>query len=76
MIYNCFQGWVDAATVDIAESSNELLDIVARQQKSNAAGRPRFVTGKQPWRWGQAPREEESKTISTSCRWSTWCWCF
>ncbi len=39
MIYNYFQGWVEAATVDIAESSNELLDIVARQLKSNS-GRP------------------------------------
>jgi hypothetical protein len=43
MIYNYFQGWVDAATVDIAESSNELLDLVARQLKSNAAGRPAAV---------------------------------
>jgi biopolymer transport protein TolQ len=39
MIYNYFQGFVDAINVDIAESSNELLDIVARQLKSNA-GRP------------------------------------
>jgi biopolymer transport protein TolQ len=40
MIYNYFQGWVEAATVDIAESSNELLDIVARQLKGSAAARP------------------------------------
>jgi biopolymer transport protein ExbB/biopolymer transport protein TolQ len=42
MIYNYFQGFVDGVTVDIAESSNELLDIVARQLKSNS-GRPAAV---------------------------------
>lgn len=29
--YNYFQGWVDARAVDIAESSNEFLDVVARK---------------------------------------------
>jgi len=31
MLYNALQGWVDARVVDIAESSNEFLDLVARQ---------------------------------------------
>ncbi|CAM4195522.1 MotA/TolQ/ExbB proton channel family protein [Corallococcus sp. ZKHCc1 1396] len=30
MIYNFLQGWVDARAVDISESSNEFLDVVAR----------------------------------------------
>ena len=35
MLYNYLQGWVDARAVDISESSNEFLDLVAR-----TAGRP------------------------------------
>ena len=31
MSFNALQGWVDARTVDIAESSNEFLDVVARK---------------------------------------------
>lgn len=31
MAYNFLQGWVDARAVDISESSNELLDVVARK---------------------------------------------
>jgi biopolymer transport protein ExbB/biopolymer transport protein TolQ len=31
MAYNFLQGWVDARAVDISESSNEFLDVVARQ---------------------------------------------
>ena len=31
MAYNYLQGWVDARTIDIAESSNEFLDIVAKR---------------------------------------------
>jgi biopolymer transport protein ExbB/TolQ len=31
MLFNFLQGWVDARTVDIAESSNEFLDVVARE---------------------------------------------
>jgi biopolymer transport protein ExbB/TolQ len=31
MAYNFLQGWVDARSVDISESSNEFLDVVARQ---------------------------------------------
>jgi len=31
MLYNFLQGWVDARAVDIAESSNEFLDVVAKQ---------------------------------------------
>ena len=30
MLYNFLQGWVDARAVDISESSNEFLDVVAR----------------------------------------------
>ncbi len=30
MLYNALQGWVDARAVDISESSNEFLDLVAR----------------------------------------------
>jgi biopolymer transport protein TolQ len=30
MAYNFLQGWVDARSVDISESSNEFLDVVAR----------------------------------------------
>lgn len=29
-VYNAMQGWVDARAVDMAESSNEVLDVVAR----------------------------------------------
>jgi biopolymer transport protein ExbB/biopolymer transport protein TolQ len=31
MFYNYLQGWVDARAVDISESSNEFLDVVAKQ---------------------------------------------
>ncbi|HSN99203.1 MAG TPA: MotA/TolQ/ExbB proton channel family protein, partial [Candidatus Nanopelagicales bacterium] len=31
MAYNWLQGWIDARTIDIAESSNEFLDIVAKR---------------------------------------------
>jgi biopolymer transport protein ExbB/biopolymer transport protein TolQ len=31
MFYNFLQGWVDARAVDISESSNEFLDVVAKQ---------------------------------------------
>jgi biopolymer transport protein ExbB/TolQ len=31
MAYNDLQGWVDARSVDISESSNEFLDVVAKQ---------------------------------------------
>jgi biopolymer transport protein ExbB/biopolymer transport protein TolQ len=31
MMYNWLQGWIDARTIDIAESSNEFLDIVAKR---------------------------------------------
>ncbi|NOJ82316.1 MotA/TolQ/ExbB proton channel family protein [Myxococcus xanthus] len=42
MAYNFLQGWVDARAVDISESSNEFLDVVARHlgggaHSSNAA---------------------------------------
>jgi biopolymer transport protein ExbB/biopolymer transport protein TolQ len=31
MAYNYLQGWVDERAIDISESSNELLDLVARR---------------------------------------------
>jgi biopolymer transport protein ExbB/biopolymer transport protein TolQ len=34
--YNFLQGWVDARSVDISESSNEFLDVVARQMTGGA----------------------------------------
>jgi biopolymer transport protein ExbB/biopolymer transport protein TolQ len=37
MFYNFLQGWVDARAVDLAESSNELLDIVSRNLGGIAA---------------------------------------
>ncbi|SET64208.1 biopolymer transport protein ExbB/biopolymer transport protein TolQ [Myxococcus fulvus] len=40
MGYNSLQGWVDARAVDLAEASNEFLDVVARVLK-----RSRAVTG-------------------------------
>jgi biopolymer transport protein ExbB/TolQ len=36
MAYNYMQGWVDARMVDMTESSNELLDVVARRLDPNA----------------------------------------
>jgi biopolymer transport protein ExbB/TolQ len=36
MLYNYFQGWIESINVDIAESSNELLDLVARRLKAAA----------------------------------------
>ncbi len=42
MGYNFLQGWVDARSVDISESSNEFLDVVAKQlgsqQRAHARG--------------------------------------
>ena len=38
MAYNFLQGWVDARSVDIAESSNEFLDVVARNTGTGASG--------------------------------------
>ena len=39
MAYNYMQGWVDARTVDMSESSNELLDTVARKLGTKELGR-------------------------------------
>jgi biopolymer transport protein ExbB/biopolymer transport protein TolQ len=38
MAYNFMQGWVDARSVDISESSNEFLDVVARNMGSSGSG--------------------------------------
>ena len=35
LFYNYLQGWVDSRQVDIAESSNELLDLVARKVRAH-----------------------------------------
>jgi biopolymer transport protein ExbB/TolQ len=37
--YNVLQGWVDARAVDVAEASNELLDVVQRQLADVRAAR-------------------------------------
>ncbi len=37
MAYNYMQGWVDARMVDMSESSNELLDVVARRLDQTSA---------------------------------------
>jgi len=37
MLYNYFTGWVEVAGVDVTESSNELLDLVAKHLKKAAA---------------------------------------
>ncbi len=43
MAYNYLQGWVDARAVDMSESSNELLDVVARRFATER-GATAFVT--------------------------------
>ncbi len=83
MAYNYLQGWVDARAVDISESSNEFLDVVAKQLGGHAyvPGSPAIavplqsVRGDTPWRWQQAVDEAKSNPTSTSRRWWTWCWC-
>jgi biopolymer transport protein ExbB/TolQ len=37
MAYNFLQGWVDSRSVDISESSNEFLDVVARNMTGGAS---------------------------------------
>jgi biopolymer transport protein ExbB/biopolymer transport protein TolQ len=37
MAYNYLQGWVDERAIDLSESSNELLDLVARRLRGPAA---------------------------------------
>jgi biopolymer transport protein ExbB/biopolymer transport protein TolQ len=37
--FNFLQGWVDARAVDIAESSNEFLDFVARKLRGGVAAK-------------------------------------
>jgi hypothetical protein len=39
------QGWVDARMVDMSESSNELLDVVARRLDPNAPAHAAKVVG-------------------------------
>src|ERR1700734_977451 len=45
MMFNYFSGWIDARAVDMSESSNELLEVVATQLKQeevrNRGGAPR-----------------------------------
>jgi biopolymer transport protein ExbB/TolQ len=43
MFFNYFQGWIESRTVDIAEASNELLDMLARQLGQPA--RPSMLAG-------------------------------
>jgi biopolymer transport protein ExbB/biopolymer transport protein TolQ len=46
MFFNYFQGWIEARNVDIAEASNELLDVLARQLGQQPA-RPSMTAGRQ-----------------------------
>jgi biopolymer transport protein ExbB/TolQ len=39
MMFNYFTGWIDARAVDMSESANEFLDLVAVQLKQDATGR-------------------------------------
>jgi hypothetical protein len=42
MMFNYFQGWIDVRSVDMSESSNELLDLVATHfEELQAAATPR-----------------------------------
>jgi biopolymer transport protein ExbB/biopolymer transport protein TolQ len=43
--FNFLQSWVDARAVDIAESSNEFLDFVARRLRSGEVS-PKEISGK------------------------------
>lgn len=43
MAYNYMQGWVDARMVDMTESSNELLDVVARRLDEGSTASVRAV---------------------------------
>jgi biopolymer transport protein ExbB/biopolymer transport protein TolQ len=43
MFFNYFQGWIEARNVDVAEASNELLDVLARQLGQPA--RPSMMQG-------------------------------
>jgi biopolymer transport protein ExbB/TolQ len=49
MMFNYFTGWIDARAVDMSESSNEFLDLVAVQLRQETTGR--F----QPGTHGQVP---------------------
>jgi biopolymer transport protein ExbB/biopolymer transport protein TolQ len=58
MAFNYLNTWVDAAALDISESSNELLDLVARTLRhGNAQGAPGVVT-----RSGFMGRYDEKKS--------------
>ena len=46
MAYNYLQGWVDARAVDISESSNEFLDLVAKRSVATPPTRPAARTPK------------------------------
>jgi biopolymer transport protein ExbB/TolQ len=50
MMFNYVQGWIDARAVDISESSNELLDLVATQLKQEELRRS-----------GNAPRHDHPR---------------
>jgi biopolymer transport protein ExbB/TolQ len=52
MLFNYFTGWIDARAVDMSESSNELLDVVATQLKEGHVRTPASRT--EPPRVGMA----------------------
>jgi biopolymer transport protein ExbB/TolQ len=47
MMFNYFQGWIDARAVDISESSNELLDLVATQLRQPKVHAPSHASPSQ-----------------------------
>src|SRR5258708_2477935 len=48
MMFNYFTGWIDARAVDMSESANEFLDLVAVQLKQDATGRYQPAPHAQP----------------------------
>ncbi len=46
MAYNYLQGWVDARAVDISESSNEFLDLVAKQAGTSTSAAAAAASGR------------------------------
>jgi biopolymer transport protein ExbB/TolQ len=56
MMFNYFQGWIDARAVDMSESSNELLDLVATQLKQPKLHSPSHAPPSQAPRMGAAGR--------------------
>jgi biopolymer transport protein TolQ len=56
MLFNYFTGWIEARSVDISESSNELLDLVATQLKQSRMHAQQMASQPPPPRVGVAGR--------------------